>query len=54
MPSRRTQIKIVDVTPYTPAQIETYFNDNLGPLGWCIAQILIIESNKYILAEKEV
>ena len=49
----KRKIKIQDVTAYNPAQIETYFNDNIGVNGWRIIQILIIGTNKYIIAEKE-
>jgi len=49
----KRKIKIQDVTVYNPSEIETYFNDNIGVNGWRIIQILIIGSNKYIIAEKE-
>jgi len=49
----KRKIKIQDVTAYNPSEIETYFNDNIGVNGWRIIQILIIGSNKYIIAEKE-
>ena len=47
------KIELVDVTPYTPAQIEDYFNDNYGNKGWEIKQVVVIGSNKYLLAEKQ-
>ena len=50
----KRKIHFQDVTAYTPAQIQTYFNDNLGDKGWRVIQIVVIGSNKYLLAEKEV
>ena len=47
------KIKFVDVTPYNPTQIETYFNDNYGNKGWEIKQVVVIGANKYLLAEKQ-
>jgi hypothetical protein len=47
------KIKFVDVTGYTPAQIETAYNNNYGTKGWHIIQALEIGSNRYIIAEKE-
>jgi len=50
----KRKIAIQDVTQYTPSQIVTYFNNNLGDKGWRIVQILVIGNNRYIVAEKEV
>lgn len=47
------KIKYVDVTPYSPAQVETYYNDNYGDKGWRIIQVVVLGSNRYIVAEKE-
>lgn len=47
------KIQLVDVTAYNPAQIVTYFNDNYGNKGWEVKQVVVIGSNKYLLAEKE-
>jgi len=47
------KITLIDVTPYTPAQIETYFNDNYGNKGWEVKQVVVIGTNKYLLTEKQ-
>jgi len=49
----KRKITFIDVTPYTPAQIETQFNDNYGAKGWEIKQVVVIGSSKYLLAEKQ-
>jgi hypothetical protein len=48
----KAKIKIVDVTAYTPTQIENYFNTNLYEQGWEIVQVIVIGTNKYILAKR--
>ena len=50
----KRKIHFEDVTAYTPAQIQTYFNDNLGNKGWHIIQIIVIGSSKFLLAERVV
>ena len=50
----KRKIAIEDVTTYTPAQIVTYYNNNLGDKGWRIIQVLTIGSNRYVVAEKEI
>ncbi len=47
------KIALIDVTAYTPTQIVTYFNDNYGNKGWEIKQVVVLGSNKYLLAEKQ-
>jgi hypothetical protein len=47
------KIKFVDVTGYTPAQIENAFNNNYGKIGWRIVQVIEIASKIFLLAEKE-
>lgn len=47
------KIAIVDVTGYTPAQLENAFNNNYGPKGWRIVQVVIITAKTYMIAEKE-
>jgi hypothetical protein len=47
------KIKFVDVTGYTPTQIENAYNNNYGNIGWRIIQALEIGSNRYLIAEKE-
>lgn len=49
----KRKIKFVDVTPYNPTQIENAFNNQYGIEGWRIVQVIVIGSNKYLLAEKE-
>jgi len=46
-------IKIVEVTGFNPAQIETEFNTNWGPKGWRIVRIFEVGTKVFILAEKE-
>ena len=46
------KIALIDVSAYTPAQIVTHFNDNYGNIGWEIKQIVVIGSDKWLLAEK--
>jgi hypothetical protein len=48
------KIKFVDVSGYTPTQIENAYNDNYGTKGWRIIQVLEVGSSRYIVAEKEV
>ena len=47
------KIKFVDVTGYTPTQIENAYNNNYGTKGWRIIQVLEVGSSRYIIAEKE-
>ena len=47
------KIKFVDVTGYTPTQIENAYNDNYGKLGWRIIQVIEVGSKRYVIAEKE-
>ena len=47
------KIKFVDVTGYSPAQIESAYNNNYGQKGWRIIQLQIVGSKLYIVAEKE-
>ena len=47
------KIALIDVTAYNPAQMVTYFNDNYGNKGWEVKQVVVIGSNKYLLAEKQ-
>jgi hypothetical protein len=46
-------IKFVDVTGYTPDQIETVYNNQYGKNGWRIIQVIVIASKIYLVAEKE-
>jgi len=48
------KIALEDITGKTPAQIVSYFNDNLGNKGWRVIQILEVGGNRYVLGEKEV
>jgi len=48
------KIKFVDVTGYTPAQLENAYNTNYGAKGWRIVQVIVIGNKNYIVAEKEV
>ena len=50
----KRQIKIADITGLTATQIETYFNNNYGDLGWRIIQVVTIGAKTYLLAEKEI
>jgi len=50
----RRQIKIVEVTGFTPPQITTEFNTNWGPKGWRIVQVVVISSKTYLIADKEI
>lgn len=50
----KREIDIVDVTPYSMAQVITYFNTNLGPVGWHIIQFVQAGSNKYLLVERDI
>jgi len=47
------KIKFVDVSGYTPSQIENAYNDNYGTKGWRIIQVLEVGTKRYIVAEKE-
>jgi len=47
------KIKIVDVTGFTPTQIETAYNTNYGNNGWRIVQVVVIATKTYLIAEKE-
>lgn len=49
----KKEIKIVDVSGKTAAQIETAFNDNYGNKGWKIIQIVVLGGTPYVLAERE-
>ena len=46
-------IRFVDVTGYTPNQIETVYNDQYGKNGWRIIQVVSISNKIYLVAEKE-
>ena len=50
----KREIKVVDISGKTPAQIEAAFNNNYGKIGWRIIQIVVIGGNPYLLAEREV
>jgi len=52
IPTKRN-IKIVDVTGLTIAQIETTFNTNYGLKGWRIVQVFLFGTSRYVLAERE-
>ena len=54
MASRKREIKIVDVTGFTPEQIESSFNTNFGQLGWRTIQIVTLGTKNYLIAEREV
>ena len=47
------KIKFVDVTGYTPTQVESVYNNNYGARGWRIIQVLEIANKRYVIAEKE-
>lgn len=47
------KIKFVDVTGYTPTQVENAYNNDYGSKGWRIVQAIVINSKTYIIAEKE-
>ncbi len=51
--SVQRKIKFVDVTGYTPTQIENAYNNNYGEKGWRIIQALEVGSKMYLIAEKE-
>jgi len=46
-------IAFVNVTGYTPTQIENVYNTNYGNKGWRIIQVLEVGTNRYVIAEKE-
>ena len=48
------KIKIIDLTGFTPAQIETAFNNDYGKKGWRIVQVVQLGNKDYLIAEKEV
>ena len=52
IPTKRN-IKIVEVTNLTIAQIETTFNTNYGLKGWRIVQYFAEGTKRYVLAERE-
>ena len=54
MASRKREIKIVDVTGFTPEQIESSFNTNYGQVGWRIIQIVALGNKNYLIAEREI
>jgi hypothetical protein len=49
----RRKIKFIDVTGYTPTQLENYYNTNYGDSGWRIIQMLEYSSKLWVVAEKE-
>lgn len=49
----KRKIKFVDVTGYSPAQIENVFNNNYGLIGWRIVQVFEKGTKTYLMAEKE-
>jgi len=49
----KRKIKFVEVTGYTPVQIENAFNNNYGAIGWRIVQVVTISNKIYLMAEKE-
>ena len=51
---QKRELKLVDVTGKTAAEIEDFYNVNAGPLGWRIIQIIQIGSNWYIAADREI
>ena len=54
MKNNKKEIKIVDLTGLTPAQIESAFNTNYGLKGWRIIQVVALGSKNYLIAEKEI
>ena len=54
MKNVKREIKIVDLTGLTPAQIESSFNTNYGLNGWRIIQVVALGGKNYLIAEKEV
>ena len=54
MITNKRQIKIVDITGLTAAQIETAYNNNYGNIGWRIIQAIVIGAKTYIIAEREI
>ena len=46
-------IKFVDVSGYTPDQIETAYNNQYGKNGWRIIQVAQISNKIFLVAEKE-
>lgn len=50
---KKRQIKIVDVTGQTIANVESTFNTNFGLKGWRIVQYFAEGTKRYVLAERE-
>ena len=51
---KNAKIKIVDVTGFTIAQLETAFNTTYGQQGWRFKQVIVIGAKTYMLFEKEI
>ena len=51
---KNAKIKIVDVTGFTIAQLETAFNTSYGTKGWRFKQVIVIGAKTYMLFEKEI
>ena len=49
----KRKIQFLDITSYTPSQIESAYNDNYGAKGWRIIQIIVFNTSRYMVAEKE-
>ena len=49
----KRKIKFIDVSGYTPTQLENYYNNNYGDKGWRIIQMLDYSSKLWAVAEKE-
>ena len=50
----KTKIKIVDITGFTPLQIENTYNNTYGLQRWRIIQFIVIGTKTYLIAEKEI
>jgi len=51
---KKTKIKIIDITGFTPVQIENAFNNVYGLQRWHILQVIVIGNKTYLIAEKEI
>ena len=52
--STKREIRLPNVTGFNTTQIENEFNNNWGPLGWRIVQVVVIGSNQFLLVEREI
>lgn len=50
----KRKIAFVDVSAYTPTQLENVYNTNYGAKGWRIIQVVEVGTKRYIVAEKEI